>query len=85
MLLWVLPYASRVNVQKSSVKHLPSTARRIYRILAHAYFHHRDIFDTFEVRVFAVALHLIERRPRGFSVPASTPLPSSSISYRRIS
>lgn len=28
---------------------LGSVCRRIYRIFSHAYFHHRQIFDTYEV------------------------------------
>ena len=51
-------FPSRVSIQKASIKHLPSTARRIYRIFAHAYFHHRALFDAFEVSLCAGVLFL---------------------------
>jgi hypothetical protein len=35
--------------QESSVAKLGSVCRRVYRIFSHAYFHHRQIFETFEV------------------------------------
>ena len=34
--------------QESSVAKLGSVCRRVYRIFSHAYFHHRQIFETFE-------------------------------------
>lgn len=40
----------RVNIKESSIQKLGSVCRRIYRIFSHAYFHHREIFDAFEVR-----------------------------------
>ncbi|KAI7823622.1 Mob1/phocein, partial [Gamsiella multidivaricata] len=42
-------FPSRICVPEGSVKNFQSIARRLYRIFAHAYFHHRDIFDAFEV------------------------------------
>ena len=39
----------RVNIKDSSVQKLASVCRRIYRIFSHAYFHHRPIYDEFEV------------------------------------
>ena len=45
----------RVSIRESSVSKLGSVCRRVYRIFAHAYFHHRQLFDEFEVRA----------RPRG--------------------
>ncbi|KAF9085212.1 hypothetical protein BGX23_009879 [Mortierella sp. AD031] len=41
-------FPSRICVPEGSVKNFQSIARRLYRIFAHAYFHHRDIFDGFE-------------------------------------
>lgn len=38
----------RIAVPSSSVKHFASLARRLSRIFAHAYFHHRDIFEQAE-------------------------------------
>jgi len=39
----------RVSIKESSVAKLGSVCRRIYRIFSHAYFHHRQIFDKYEV------------------------------------
>lgn len=43
------PGACRVSIKESSVAKLGSVCRRIYRIFSHAYFHHRQIFDEYEV------------------------------------
>ncbi|KAI3638922.1 hypothetical protein MIR68_003420 [Amoeboaphelidium protococcarum] len=43
-------FSSRVSVPDSSVKQFALIARRLYRIFAHAYYHHRDVFDAFEDR-----------------------------------
>ena len=40
---------SRVSIKESSVAKLGSVCRRVYRIFSHAYFHHRSIYDEFEV------------------------------------
>ncbi|RXG70522.1 MOB-like protein phocein [Armadillidium vulgare] len=42
-------FPSRVSIKESSVAKLGSVCRRVYRIFSHAYFHHRQIFDDFEV------------------------------------
>jgi hypothetical protein len=42
-------FPSRVNIKESSVQKLGSVCRRIYRIFSHAYFHHRTIYDQFEL------------------------------------
>ena len=39
----------RVSIKESSVAKLGSVCRRIYRIFSHAYFHHRQLFDDYEV------------------------------------
>jgi len=41
-------FPSRVSIKESSVAKLGSVCRRVYRIFSHAYFHHRQIFETFE-------------------------------------
>eukprot|EP01137_Pigoraptor_chileana_P028417 Opistho-2@12357 len=41
-------FPSRVTIPPASAKHFQSIARRVYRIFAHAFFHHRDIYDQFE-------------------------------------
>ncbi|KAJ8311263.1 hypothetical protein KUTeg_011187 [Tegillarca granosa] len=40
----------RVSIKESSVAKLGSVCRRVYRIFSHAYFHHRTLFDEYEVR-----------------------------------
>ncbi|XP_027035446.1 MOB-like protein phocein isoform X3 [Tachysurus fulvidraco] len=45
-------FPSRVSIKESSVAKLGSVCRRIYRIFSHAYFHHRQIFDTHENETF---------------------------------
>lgn len=44
----------RVSVPQASMKQFPSIARRLYRIFAHAWYHHREVFDAFEVGKFNV-------------------------------
>ena len=39
----------RVSIKDSSVAKLGSVCRRVYRIFSHAYFHHRALFDEYEV------------------------------------
>ncbi|KAG1141459.1 hypothetical protein G6F37_002381 [Rhizopus arrhizus] len=43
-------FPSRISIPEPSLKHFQSVARRLYRIFAHAYFHHREIYEFFEVR-----------------------------------
>ncbi|XP_059620465.1 MOB kinase activator-like 4 [Phlebotomus argentipes] len=45
-------FPSRVSIKESSVAKLGSVCRRVYRIFSHAYFHHRRIFDEFEIETF---------------------------------
>ncbi|KAI9318352.1 mps one binder kinase activator-like 4, partial [Dichotomocladium elegans] len=37
-----------ISIPQPSLKHFQSIARRLYRVFAHAYFHHREIYQTFE-------------------------------------
>ncbi|KAF9428843.1 hypothetical protein BGZ94_000791 [Podila epigama] len=41
-------FPSRIALPASATKNFSSIARRLYRIFAHTYFHHRDVFDAFE-------------------------------------
>ncbi|KAI8975727.1 Mob1/phocein [Mycotypha africana] len=41
-------FPSRISVPEPSLKHFQSIARRLYRIFAHAYFHHREVYEVFE-------------------------------------
>ena len=41
-------FNSRVTIPASSIKHLLSIVRRLYRLFAHTYYHHKEIFLEFE-------------------------------------
>lgn len=43
-------FPSRVNIKESSVAKLGSVCRRVYRIFSHAYYHHQNIYNRFEVK-----------------------------------
>lgn len=43
-------FPSRVSVSESSLKQFQPIARRLYRILGHAYFQHRAVFDAYDAR-----------------------------------
>jgi len=45
----LLTLSIRISIKESSVAKLGSVCRRVYRIFSHAYFHHRNLFDEFEV------------------------------------
>jgi hypothetical protein len=44
----------RISIPEPSLKHLQAIARRLYRIFAHAYFHHRETFEFFEVQLYCI-------------------------------
>ncbi|KAJ2316643.1 hypothetical protein GGI00_006962 [Coemansia sp. RSA 2681] len=44
----VVSFPDRRSVGESSVKHFQSMVRRLYRVFAHAYFHHRELFERQE-------------------------------------
>ncbi|KAI7872568.1 Mob1/phocein [Spinellus fusiger] len=48
-------FPSRISVPEPSLKHFQSIARRIYRIFAHAYGHHREVYEFFENETFLYA------------------------------
>lgn len=53
----------RLTIPPASVRHFPSLARRLGRIFAHAYFHHREAFEHAEAEssLYARFLALTER------------------------
>ncbi|RUP50888.1 mps one binder kinase activator-like 4-like protein [Jimgerdemannia flammicorona] len=53
-------FPSRISIPEPSLKHYQSIARRLYRIFAHAWFHHREVFESYENESFLYArfLHL---------------------------
>jgi len=49
-------FYSRVAIAQGSVKHFQSIARRLYRLFAHCFFHHLEVFNELEEET-----HLCER------------------------
>ena len=47
-------FPSRLSIADTSLKHFTSIVRRLYRIFAHTYFHHRDLFEQCEVRLYTL-------------------------------
>lgn len=45
-------FPSRISVPNGSIKHFLSISRRVYRIFAHTWYHHKAIFDDFENQTF---------------------------------
>ena len=48
-------FASRVSIPASCTKHLLQIVRRLYRLFAHTFFHHRTIFIEFEGEMHLLA------------------------------
>lgn len=48
-------FNSRVTIPASSTKHLNNIVRRLYRLFAHTYFHHKEVFDEFEAEMHLCA------------------------------
>ncbi|KAH7731604.1 Mob1/phocein family protein [Aphelenchoides avenae] len=45
-------FLSRITIKESSIAKIGSVCRRVYRIFSHAYFHHRNLYDTFEEETY---------------------------------
>ncbi|KAI7904408.1 Mob1/phocein [Cokeromyces recurvatus] len=63
-------FPSRISVPEPSLKHFQSIARRLYRIFAHAYFHHREIYESFENETSLYARFLLLSQTYGL-IPSS--------------
>ncbi|KAI9277580.1 Mob1/phocein [Sporodiniella umbellata] len=63
-------FPSRIVIPEPSLKHFQSVARRLYRIFAHAYFHHREIYEYFENDTHLYARFLTLSRAYGL-IPSS--------------
>ncbi|ETW76028.1 hypothetical protein HETIRDRAFT_329756, partial [Heterobasidion irregulare TC 32-1] len=66
-------FPSRISIPSASHRHFNSLARRLSRIFAHAYFHHREVFEQAEAdsSLYARFLALIDKFdlvPREFLV-----------------
>ncbi|KZT56037.1 Mob1/phocein [Calocera cornea HHB12733] len=44
-------FPSRLSIPQTSQRHISAIARRLARVFAHAYFHHREVFEESEVRL----------------------------------
>mmetsp|Transcript_8943 Transcript_8943/g.17504 ORF Transcript_8943/g.17504 Transcript_8943/m.17504 type:complete len:88 (-) Transcript_8943:548-811(-) len=42
------PRPNHVALGKKAMKELKDVAKRLYRVLAHAYYHHKELFEEFE-------------------------------------
>ncbi|KZV82977.1 Mob1/phocein [Exidia glandulosa HHB12029] len=51
-------FNSRINIPPASLRHFSSLARRLSRIFAHAYFHHREAFEQAEAETSLYARFL---------------------------
>ncbi|TPX60296.1 hypothetical protein PhCBS80983_g01865 [Powellomyces hirtus] len=48
-------FFSRITIPEGSIKHFANITRRLYRIFAHAWFHHKEVFQEFEVETHLYA------------------------------
>ncbi|KAL5514384.1 hypothetical protein ACEPAG_2472 [Sanghuangporus baumii] len=77
-------FPSRISIPQPSIRHFSSLARRLGRIFSHAYFHHREVFESSEAEnsLYARFLALTARFdlvPADFLViPARVPNPDTS-------
>ncbi|KAL5476765.1 hypothetical protein ACEPAI_2951 [Sanghuangporus weigelae] len=77
-------FPSRISIPQPSIRHFSSLARRLGRIFSHAYFHHREVFESSEAEnsLYARFLALTARFdlvPADFLViPARVPNPDPS-------
>ncbi|KAI8987013.1 Mob1/phocein [Pilobolus umbonatus] len=70
-------FPSRISVPEPSLKHFQSIARRLYRIFAHAYFQHREIYEYFENDTNLYARFLLLSRTYGLIPPSLISIPDS--------
>ncbi|KAI8885319.1 Mob1/phocein [Backusella circina FSU 941] len=71
-------FPSRISVPEPSLKHFQSIARRLYRIFAHAYFHHREIYEYFENDTSLYARFLLLSQAYNLIPPSLVSIPSQS-------
>ncbi|CAO0801334.1 unnamed protein product [Mucor circinelloides] len=70
-------FPSRISVPEPSLKHFQSIARRLYRIFAHAYFHHREIYESFENETYLYARFLLLSQTYGLIPPSLVSIPDN--------
>ncbi|KAG0087482.1 hypothetical protein BGZ92_007305 [Podila epicladia] len=71
-------FPSRIAIASSASKNFTSIARRLYRIFAHTYFHHRDIFDAFEAETSLYERFLKMCKARGLITDKLIIIPEQS-------
>ncbi|KAJ8663639.1 hypothetical protein O0I10_000887 [Lichtheimia ornata] len=70
-------FPSRISIPQPSLKHFQSIARRLYRVFAHAYFHHREIYQTFENETSLYARFLLLSQTYELIPPSLVTIPES--------
>lgn len=63
-------FPSRISVPEPSLKHFQSIARRLYRIFAHSYAYHREIYEYFENESYLYSRFLLLSKTYGL-IPSS--------------
>ncbi|KAG2232489.1 hypothetical protein INT48_007402 [Thamnidium elegans] len=71
-------FPSRISVPEPSLKHFQSIARRLYRIFAHAYFHHREIYEYFENETSLYARFLLLSQTYSLIPPSLVSIPDNN-------
>ncbi|KAI9496464.1 Mob1/phocein [Zychaea mexicana] len=73
-------FPSRISIPEPSLKHFQSIARRLYRVFAHAYFHHREIYQSFENETSLYARFLLLSQTYNLIPPKLVTIPNESSS-----
>ena len=55
-------FPNRYTISPKSARHFGEMSRRLYRVFAHAFYHHREAFNEIEVRTLARTLARAQRR-----------------------
>ncbi|KAG2227081.1 hypothetical protein INT45_003811 [Circinella minor] len=71
-------FPSRISIPEPSLKHFQSIARRLYRVFAHAYFHHREIYQSFENETYLYARFLLLSETYNLIPPNLVTIPNES-------
>ncbi|CAO3623852.1 unnamed protein product [Cunninghamella echinulata] len=70
-------FPSRISIPEPSLKHFQSIARRLYRIFAHAYFHHREIYEFYENETSLYSRFLLLSRTYNLVPPELISIPDN--------
>ncbi|KAJ1726762.1 hypothetical protein LPJ61_004976 [Coemansia biformis] len=75
LLTSAFPGGGSGSVDEASQKHFQSMVRRLYRIFAHAYFHHREFFERQEAASYLYARFVRLARKYGLVLEAQLVIP----------